>query len=292
MRLPLPLTTAIGLCAIAMPGSARTIQVGPGEPIETIQGGVDAAVDGDTVLVLPGEYREHVANALNIVLLSRDGPEVTHWSGLDDEEYLLDIGEGGHYGWVIVEGFDFDGRHEMKYGVYTAVIARATVKGNSFHDFGNDGTDGIALLAIADTALVIDNAIWNNWSGPPRGGGAYISSGRHMHVQNNRIEYNNVSQRGGGAAGMYVSRGGTALIRNNSFIGNGEETKIYDRVGAGALGGASQNCTDCQIIGNLFIDNHAHLAGALGVGTEEPELIMHNLFIDNFAHVAEIDELG
>ena len=62
---------------------------GPGsgtqeDPFCKIQDGINAASDGDTVLVLPGTYIENI-NFLGkaITLMSSDGPEVTTIDGND-----------------------------------------------------------------------------------------------------------------------------------------------------------------------------------------------------------------
>jgi hypothetical protein len=52
----------------AAPGPARVIHV-PGE-MPTVQAAIDAAVDGDTVLVAPGTYRENLVLAKTITLAS------------------------------------------------------------------------------------------------------------------------------------------------------------------------------------------------------------------------------
>ena len=73
MKLPLPLTPAPLLLALAGPLGAQEVHVvdstGAGEFL-TVQEAVDAASDDDTVLVRSGDYRSEAA-ALGITLRYR-----------------------------------------------------------------------------------------------------------------------------------------------------------------------------------------------------------------------------
>jgi len=65
-----------GLFFFVFPASATIIRVPQDQP--TIQAGIDAAVNGDTVLVAPGVYSENIVIlSKNIVLTSSAGPEFT-----------------------------------------------------------------------------------------------------------------------------------------------------------------------------------------------------------------------
>lgn len=60
LRSALPVLLALLPCAPG-PASAATLRVGPGEAVERLADAARLARDGDTVLVLPGEYRGDVA---------------------------------------------------------------------------------------------------------------------------------------------------------------------------------------------------------------------------------------
>jgi len=66
--------------ALCIPCFSDTIHVPAGQP--TIQAGIDAAVNGDLVLVAPGTYVENIDFlGKAIIVKSEDGPESTHIDG-------------------------------------------------------------------------------------------------------------------------------------------------------------------------------------------------------------------
>ena len=68
--------TCLVVLVLAVPAHARIINVPAEYP--TIQAGIDASVNGDTVLVAPGEYWEDInPMGRNILITSSHGPDTT-----------------------------------------------------------------------------------------------------------------------------------------------------------------------------------------------------------------------
>jgi len=166
------------------PGLAVDIYVPADQP--TIQAGIDAAVDGDIVLVAPGTYAENGIKFFGkaITVKSESGPEVTVVDGATVPGYTLfffNYDEGSN---SVLQGF--------------------TLENADFFD-GNGG----AISCQDSSPTIIDNVIRNNRS-PYRGGGIYCYGGAPT-ICGNTIS-GNTAPRGGG---IYCEYSSPAIIDNN-----------------------------------------------------------------------------
>jgi Thrombospondin type 3 repeat len=129
--LSLPVRLALVWFAIVTTNTAvhpATLKVPSEQP--TIQAGIDAAKNEDTVLVAPGSYVEHLV-ILNktVFIVSRSGPDSTflNWPGGYDEGILISTGlTGGLIGFTIKDQSDI---------VANGIVIRcssATIKNNRF----------------------------------------------------------------------------------------------------------------------------------------------------------------
>ncbi len=240
---------------------------------KTVQDGIDAASDGDTVIVRQGIYIENIRfNGKNIALTSTnpldpdvvsgtiiDGNKagsVVTFLGTEDETCVLSgftirngeaAYEQGGYGGGICGGIQF--RENPTH----ATIRNNVITGNSAYRGG-----GIALC----DGHIVNNTITQNSAG--RGGGLRYCYGI---IENNVITGN--SSTGEGAAGLDHCDG---IIKNNVISGNSG----LDSDGEGALAGCGGIIQNNLIIGNSSRGGAAGLSGCDGP-------ILNNTIVGNSA---------
>ncbi len=216
-----------------------TINV-PGD-YSTIQGAIDAAVDGDNVLVQPGTYHENINfNGKSILVISSDGADATIIDGNQSGSVVtFTSGEGENSrleGFTITNG---SGNNDTEGGgIYctesSPSIVNCQIIGNSVTSSGG----GIYLSASSpkiDRCIVSGNTSaassgglrLDNSSSPvitdcvvtgnsaQHGGGMSIYSGSSPWLINCTFSGNYASIQGGG---LYVHGSGTNPIMVNSIL--------------------------------------------------------------------------
>jgi len=194
----------------------------------TIQGGINVAVNGDTVLVADGTYtgagnRDIDFGGRAIVVMSENGPEAT----------IIDCQRAGR-------GFHFHSRENS-----TAVLQGFTIT-NGYHDQGGG-------MFIHNSSPTIANCTFSlNETSPTRHGGGggmqnFLSS---PTITNCTFTDNHSALRGGG---MYNHRFSSPTITNCTFIGN---SAGYDGGGMGNDDSSNPTITNCVFSQNEIIDGY------------------------------------
>src|SRR5690606_33529978 len=159
---------------VAGAGGARFLLVGNGG-FDTIQAAIDAAVDGDTILIAAGTYAENVVIDRAVYLKGQDGVIIDPPSG---NAVTLSGNLGGHD--VAIDNVDMTGGAN---GLFVATnanggkltILNSAITGNAEHgvylvgdDPENDGNApivaGVAAIEIIDTTFA-NNGFDNNYKG-------------------------------------------------------------------------------------------------------------------------------
>ena len=232
----------------------------------TIEEAIDAASDGDMVLVADGTYTGTGNKELtwdgtekHIVVKSANGPE----------NCIIDLENSGR-------AFSFvSGSGDNSIWITAAdVIDGFTIRN------GNSSSYGGAIYCYYgyqnDVSPTIRNCIFEN-NTSNYGGAIYIDGGSSL-ITNCVFDSNSANY--GGAIYLGSAGGDTEpLIQQCTFTGNSTDQHWNGQGGAIYLTNVSTN-EDCRIWNNTFDGNSAPNGGAIYFSTSSPE-VSGNLFINN-----------
>jgi len=158
------------------------------DPTSFIQGAIDAAAPGDTIMVAEGEYKEDLNVDKSLTLQSADGAEVTTiigsvsieldaeiaFFGGDEAGFIVDADTGDFAIWLSIDnGSEVTISHNILTGATEGITTRGGLLDNStvlikFNSLTGNGDYG---LYVEDTTVTV-NATYNWWghdSGPSGG---------------------------------------------------------------------------------------------------------------------------
>jgi len=250
------LIVAIVLCSIELANGAA-IAVGPkidGYDFSSIQAGIDAAKDGDQVLVAPGEYviTEPITfRGKAITVRSEAGREETiirMGTPVDPDRASVMVFEDNETTESILEGFTITG-------------------GTSSWVSSANAYAGGGIYFNASSGSLVNCAVVNNRADNGGGGGVSATYGSSPILTNCIFTGNSATLAGGGVL-CYINSSMTmtdCIVSGNSSLS----------VGGGVYGGSNSSIimTNCTIISNMTQD------GGAGIGLSSSSATLTNCII-------------
>ncbi len=241
-----------------------TIRVPQDQP--TIQAGINAAVNGDTVLVAPGVYTENLSiSGKGIWLKSTEGKQVTTLQQTTGGQDLLTLrnGNGMNSG---IRGFTFrqvtgancvDSRYSGTVEIRNCefsnntppqvdddgcvFIADGGVIANNVFVSNNGGRHGSGIRAAGAAKLIIEYNTFRNNSA------TYGAAINLLHKHNAVVRYNVLEDNiaASYAGGIYVANATGVLVHNNTIV----RCRSLDNGGGGiCFGGSSEDTAYNNIV--------------------------------------------
>jgi len=175
----------------------------PEHPFDAIQEAVDAARDGDTVVVLDGEYRGEGNRDINfhgkpIVVRSLNGPRqcVIQCDGTETAPHRGFDFCSGEDARSVVQGFTITGGVAEAGGAIRCVRSSPVIRGNILA--GNRSRYGGAIYCDGSSAEIVNNVIHDCLAELAGGGIAAVNG--PVRIVNNTLAGNRVSPGGTGPA--------------------------------------------------------------------------------------------
>ena len=235
-----------------------------GNPYTSIQFAIDqpGTLNGDTILVLPGTYFEHIDfGSKDLELMSEQGPDVTILDGSSSGRVVTVGGQagGGIRGFTIQNGNETGGGFGG--GIYA--FSGSTVDIENCRVRLNDATFGGGIACTSFGSVVITNTfVEDNRSLPDTpnqlagaGGGLYLSN--NALIDGCSIQRNTATGSGGG-----IWSWGSLDLRNSTI---GENVVIdpffLAQSGAGCWAAGSLDMTNCAVIQNEISGSSARGGG-------------------------------
>ena len=231
-----PAFLAVLTCGSAL---ASTINVPADQP--TIQDGINAAVNGDTVLVAPGTYSENINfNGKAITVTSSAGPKLTIIDGGSLGTTVSFV--SGETNASVLSGFTI--QHGSNSGVYID-FSSPLIKNNIIASNTASWGGGLYILGQS-SAQVIGNTIMGN-TAYAGGGGIGLFGAGSVRIYNNRFTRNN----GGGQGGAFwiVNEADEIIVQNlmyNDVASSG--TEFYALI--------PQSTSGYRLINNTIVSNN------------------------------------
>lgn len=270
------LYTLVMICLIVFCAKGKTIRVGKLQPFKSIQAAIDFSVNGDTILVDPGLYKEK-----NIIIQKSITLKGIHFPVLDgDKKYAIISVKAKN---VLIEGFKLQrtGRSEIRdlgaimiydsykisainnilddtnFGIYVQNSKKCTIKDNTITAYGkNELQSGNGIHCWRSDSLIIignkikghrdglyfefvkNSLIWRNVSTKN------VRYGIHFMFSNRNTYIGNIFESN--EAGVAVMYSKNIHMYNNHFLNNW---------GDAAYGILLKDITDSDISGNYFTKN-------------------------------------
>jgi len=285
-----------------LPALADTIHVPADQP--TIQAGIDAAVDGDLVLVTPGTYIENIeCVGKAITLQSESGVELTV---IDGNQYGSTVTiDGGDEVQPVIDGFtirngtgtydDVKGG-EFGGGIYclgsSPRISNCDIVENRAKNGGGIYTSNTVSATIADCRILGNIAEQN-------GAGVVFGNDRFISIVDCLVSENSASHDGGGiwcnaapgtisncritgnsagndGAGITIASDSTPTIQNCIVDGN---------TGNGYGGGMYSLISPTIVLNCTFSNNQARYGGGIGYSRASNALVVNSILWANHGSI-------
>ena len=256
---PHRLTFAVIIFLIPILGFSTIIHVP--DDYATIQSGIDAAGDGDTILIADGTYSgpgnigiEWDATTKHLLIMSENGRDHCIIDCMqEDRGFLLNNGQDRRDvidGLTITNGMVLGPGGAIYIITASPIIRNCLLAGNSasgYHDNSYSGGGGALMIYGESNPLIKGNIIRDNVA-HNLGGGLLFAEYTSGEVRNNVIEGNKALDDWGG--GIALVNNSTPLIINNLIIHNS-----CSGFNGGRGGGIYLGHTNSKLVNNTIAFN-------------------------------------